>query len=170
MFHVLLPGVSGRLLIVPRPRGGDWLDDDIALLARQGVHCLVSLLEPPEQRDLNLVGEAAACLASGVQFIELPVPDRGTPADPIAYVAQAQALAREVRAGRTVACHCRQSVGRAGMLAVAIAVLLGEELPAALEQVSAARGVAVPETPEQHNWLIAREPMLREGVGFPARS
>lgn len=161
MFHVPIHGAPGRLLIVPRPRGGDWLDDDIARLARAGVHCLVSLLEPHEQTELELEGEPAACGAHGVQFAWLPVPDRGTPGDESRYLAQARLLAQDVRGGRTVACHCRQSVGRAGMLAVAVSVMLGSELTAAVETVSLARGVAVPETPEQRAWLHHRDSLLR---------
>ena len=153
------------MAIVPRPRGGDWLFDDISSLARERVDLLVSLLESHEQRDLELEGEAAACLANSIQFVAIPVPDRGTPEDTAAYVAHARELALQVRAGRTVALHCRQSVGRAGMLAVAVAVSLGQELTAALEGVSSARGVAVPETAEQRAWLFERQRQLREGAG-----
>ena len=36
------PGAIG---VMPRPRGGDWLEDEIANLCRLGVTTLVSLLE-----------------------------------------------------------------------------------------------------------------------------
>jgi hypothetical protein len=73
MFKVLL-NASGSLWIVPRPRGGDWLDDDIAGLARRGVEVLVSLLCEDEQIELGLEQELAACASQNVDFLSLPVP------------------------------------------------------------------------------------------------
>jgi len=36
----------GRLAILPRPRCGDWLEDEIGSLRLAGIGCLVSLLTP----------------------------------------------------------------------------------------------------------------------------
>ena len=44
----------GRLAIVPRPRGGEWLDDDVRALKEQGFDLVVSLLTPDEAIDLGL--------------------------------------------------------------------------------------------------------------------
>ncbi|MGD0220914.1 MAG: hypothetical protein ABSF71_01145 [Terriglobia bacterium] len=62
-------------------------------------------------------------------------------------------LASAIRAGRHVAVHCRQSVGRSGLVAAAVMVALGSPLDAALHDISIARGVTVPETQEQRDWL-----------------
>src|ERR1700743_3176736 len=48
------PGANGRLAIVPRPRGGDWLADDLHALRREGIDILVSLLTPSEVEELGL--------------------------------------------------------------------------------------------------------------------
>jgi hypothetical protein len=45
----------GRLAIMPRPRGGDWLDDEIQSWRRSGVDVVVSLLTREEESDLNLL-------------------------------------------------------------------------------------------------------------------
>jgi hypothetical protein len=37
--------LAGRLAIVPRPRAGDWLDDEIAAWRAEGIDLVVSLLE-----------------------------------------------------------------------------------------------------------------------------
>jgi hypothetical protein len=37
-----------RLAIVPRPRGGDWLEDEVAHIKRAGVDVLVSMLQADE--------------------------------------------------------------------------------------------------------------------------
>ena len=46
-----------RLAIMPRPRGGDWLEDEIRSLRLEGVDVLVSLLTETEARELELDSE-----------------------------------------------------------------------------------------------------------------
>ena len=144
---------AGALAITTRPRGGDWLEDDIAALARDGIRVLVSMLREDEERELVLEHEAAACSQCQIEFVSIPVPDLGAPADGEAFVEAVHALAERIRAGGSIAVHCRQSVGRSGMLAVSIALALGVQLESALDTVSRARGVPVPETKEQIDWL-----------------
>lgn len=144
---------QGSLAIAPRPRGGDWLEDDIADLARSGVRVLVSMLREDEQHELGLQGEAAACSRCQIEFVPVPVPDLGAPTDGEAFIRAVHGLADRIRTGASIAMHCRQSVGRSGMLAVSIAVALGVPLESALADVSRARGVSVPETKEQIDWL-----------------
>ena len=45
---------NARLGIMARPRGGEWLDDEIAALKKQEVGLLVCLLEANEIFDLKL--------------------------------------------------------------------------------------------------------------------
>jgi len=146
-------GTPGYLAITPRPRGGDWLDDDIAALASQGVDIVVSLLGGDEEIELDLEGEGAACRANGVDFLAVPVPDLGAPSDVGKFVQAVQELVARLRAGKNVAVHCRQSVGRSGLLAVSIALAVGVPLESAIEDTSVARGVRVPETAVQREWL-----------------
>src|SRR2546430_3485943 len=75
-----IPGPwPGRLAITNRPRGGDWLQDEIAGLHSAGVEVLVSLLEAEEERELQLRQEASLAKAAGIEFISFPIPDRGVP-------------------------------------------------------------------------------------------
>src|SRR5262249_7719533 len=143
----------GELAIIHRPRGNDWLADDISALAGQGVSTIVSLLGRDEDEELGLLDEARICAAFGIAFVALPVPDLAAPSDADAFVHLARRLAERLRGGAHVAIHCRQSVGRSGMLAVSVAVACRLTLQAAIEIVSAARGVAVPETDAQREWL-----------------
>jgi protein-tyrosine phosphatase len=55
--------------------------------------------------------------------------------------------------GKNVVVHCRQGVGRSGLVAVGAMVISGVGVEKAIETVSAARGLAVPETPVQLQWL-----------------
>lgn len=50
-----------RLAIVPRPRGGDWLDDEIQVMKAAGLDVLVSMLPANEAAELGLAHEGAAC-------------------------------------------------------------------------------------------------------------
>lgn len=49
---------TGRLSIVTRPRGGDWLEEEIRSWARSGLNVIVSLLEPAEEAEFGLSQEA----------------------------------------------------------------------------------------------------------------
>src|SRR5262249_4097520 len=56
---------AGRLAIMPRPRAGDWLLDEIACWKREAINVVVSLLEQHEVDDLELSEEATCCRAGG---------------------------------------------------------------------------------------------------------
>ena len=55
--------IQGRLAVLPRPRGGDWLEDEVKSLRQAGVDVLVCLLTSEEMAELNIVEEAACCFA-----------------------------------------------------------------------------------------------------------
>jgi hypothetical protein len=67
----------GRLAIVPRPRAGDWLGDEIAGWRAAGIDLVVSLLEPEEAAELGLQDEAGLCRQNTIEFVSFPIPDRG---------------------------------------------------------------------------------------------
>src|ERR1700728_4522098 len=73
------PGANGRLAIVPRPRGSEWLAHDLAAIRRDGIDILVSLLTQPETAELGLAHEQALCEAAGIEFRSFPIPDRCVP-------------------------------------------------------------------------------------------
>jgi hypothetical protein len=57
-----IPGSwPGRLGIVPRPRGGDWLEDEIRAWRDAGLDVAVSLLTPDEAAELGLECEEEQC-------------------------------------------------------------------------------------------------------------
>ena len=93
MFKIPLD-VNGVLATTPRPRGGDWLEDDVRRWGLHGVGIIVSL----------------------------PVPDLGVPADAAGFIERVHALAGRLCDGASIAVHCRQSVGRSGLLSVSIAI------------------------------------------------
>lgn len=46
-----------RIAIVARPRGGDWLCDELQAFSREGIDVLVSMLTQEEAEELGLKGE-----------------------------------------------------------------------------------------------------------------
>ena len=67
------------MAISPRPRGGEWLDDEMKGWRRAGIDLVVSLLEPAEAEDLGLDEERKYCDANGMEFYTLPIVDRSVP-------------------------------------------------------------------------------------------
>jgi hypothetical protein len=68
-----------RLAIIPRPRGRDWLLDDLRFLRRAGVDIVVSALTAAEIEELELVEETQCRRDSGLEFISIPIEDRNVP-------------------------------------------------------------------------------------------
>lgn len=143
----------GKLAIAARPRGGDWLRDDIAAWKRAGVHTVVSLLMPDEERDLGLENESAEAEATGIQFFSLPIPDRHVPLSRTELTAMLEQMNGELAAGKNVLTHCRQGIGRSGLVAACLLLTRGLDVKSAVRSVTEARGMAIPETPEQRRWI-----------------
>lgn len=144
---------KGRLAIMPRPRGGDWIDGEVRRWRNAGVHVLVSLLTSDENTDLQLEGEAQEAAAAGLEFMSFPIEDRQVPTSLTEARLFVETLRERLTHGRNVAIHCRQGVGRSGMMAVAALVAEGLSPDAAIAAVSAARRSPVPETGGQLRWI-----------------
>jgi protein-tyrosine phosphatase len=148
-----IPTAVGRLAILPRPRPHEWLADEVRGWAELGFGVAVSLLADDEITELGVAEEQQACQRAGIDFVRFPVPDRGVPASGGAWTVLVDGLATQLRRDRTVGIHCRGGIGRSGMLAVAVLVRLGMATEPAMEAVAKARGVAVPDTSEQTEWI-----------------
>jgi protein-tyrosine phosphatase len=156
-------GQPGRLAILPRPRGGDWLEHEARAWARAGIDTVVSLLEPDEAAGLELADEGRTCQAAGIYFISLPVPDRGVPESGQVVTELMGTLTESIAAGKRIGVHCRQGVGRSALLAACVLIALGTAPDTALARIAAARGLPVPETPEQRQWVLTRATCRRAG-------
>jgi len=143
----------GRLGIVPRPRGADWLDDDTRAWRDAGIDVVVSLLEPAEEAELDLSRESTSSTASGLEFRSFPISDLGVPKSREAVAELMGDLVAALRASKSVVLHCRQSIGRSGLVAATVLVSGGHSAHAAIDAVRQARGVDVPETHAQRQWI-----------------
>ncbi len=143
----------GRLAISARPRGGDWLDEELSAWRRAGIDVIVSLLEPNEAADLDLSHERTSSEAHGIEFFSLPIVDRGAPAPGADVQPLIGELDRRLSCGENIVVHCRQGIGRAALLAIALLIERGHKPSDAIALVSVARRAPVPETADQRAWL-----------------
>lgn len=143
----------GRLAILLRPRGGDWLADEVRAWGQAGLDVVVSALVPDEIADFELAQEAERCRAAGIHFLSFPIPDRSVPSSNSAVLQLAKELEQGLADGKHVGIHCRQGIGRSGVIAACLMILAGFDPATALARVSAARGRPVPETDEQRRWV-----------------
>ena len=143
----------GRLAIAPRPRGGDWLEDEICSWRRSGVDIVLSLLTPDEIAELSLAEEEKLCRANSIQFVPFPILDRGIPSSMQGFSELVTKLAERLADGKNMVIHCRQGIGRAALVAICLLVISGVDSAAAIQRVGLARGCSVPETPDQQRWI-----------------
>ena len=144
---------SGQLGIMPRPRGGDWLEDEIRSLKMSGVDAVVSLLEPEEITELDIAEEKSLCEANGISYLSFPIRDRDIPLSKRDALDFSRRLANLLHDGRSVVIHCRQGVGRSALIAACVLILNGVSVDKAFELIEHARGCSVPDTEEQCRWV-----------------
>jgi protein-tyrosine phosphatase len=124
----------------------------------------VSLLEQAEISELGLQDEAALCGARGIDFISLPIPDRGLPASEREVLRLAHSLLDSVQGGRCVAIHCRAGIGRSSLMAASVLICSGMTAEDALTLIREARGLSVPDTDEQRDWVLGLGRTCRDEV------
>lgn len=116
----------GRLCTMARPRGNDWLADEMEALRSSGTDTLVSLLTASEVAELELQAEKEEAERAGLRFIDLPIPDRGTP-DLRSFRELLAELKLELQAGKNVVAHCRIGIGRSSIVASGLLISEGED-------------------------------------------
>jgi hypothetical protein len=111
VFEPSLSWVQGiephRVALVPRPRGGEWLGEEVVGWRTADIGLVLSLLEPAEVRELELGAERSLCAAEGIQFVSFPIPDRGTPAHVRPHI-HVRTMEREI--ARELLAACEQTI------------------------------------------------------------
>jgi hypothetical protein len=154
VYWINLP-TPGRLAIMARPRAGDWLDDEISEWRALGIDSVISLLEQEEVNELGLQREADLCREQGMEFLSFPIPDRDVPESLRDALVLAQTVSKKISEGKAVAVHCRAGIGRSSLIAACTLACLGLDPVAAFELIAKARGVSVPDTEAQRDWVTA---------------
>jgi protein-tyrosine phosphatase len=144
---------KGLVGIMPRPRGGEWLDRDVQTLAKAGVSVIVSLLTADEVAELELQDEERLCGDCNITFISFPITDRGVPLSIPEARRAVDLVLEELRAGKNVAVHCRMGIGRSALVAACVLKCQGITVDEAFAMIGKARGFSVPDTDEQKAWV-----------------
>ncbi|MBI3679765.1 MAG: dual specificity protein phosphatase family protein, partial [Acidobacteria bacterium] len=97
--------------------------------------------------------ERQAAEGQAISFVSFPIPDRGVPASVDGAISVIGRIAAQLDAGKNVAIHCRQGIGRSGLITTGVLVNSGTNAEEARQIVSSARGISVPETLEQRRWI-----------------
>jgi protein-tyrosine phosphatase len=144
-----------------RPRGNDWLSDEMDGLREAGTDVLVSMLTSDEATELDVQGEAEAAASAGLNFLACPTPDRGVP-DGQQFRELLDELEYALATGQNIVVYCRMGIGRSSLVAAGLLVAGGQTVSEGFEAVSAARGMLVPDTNAQRTWLQA---VMRDADG-----
>lgn len=144
----------GRLAIMPCPRGGEELEDELRFLANLGVQILASVLTDEDGLGYELELEERLCTKLGIEYLSFPIDDHDVPGSTADATAFIESLATRLARGRNVAVHCLAGIGRSGLICASLLVTAGFSPQQAFDKLSAARGIASPETDEQKQWVI----------------
>jgi len=146
---------EGFVAIMARPSLEADAAASIINIARLGIQQVVSLLEPSEARNLGLDGEREQVKAHAMGFTSFPIPDMGLPPSVEDFARLSKKLFNQVNGGVNTLIHCHAGIGRSGLLAAGILLHCDMDPQQAFAYASRMRGIRVPETPAQEQWLIA---------------
>lgn len=148
---------GAKLGIMPRPRGGDWLEEEIVKFKKQNIGTWVSLLEQHEINELDLRNQQTLCSKHELEYINFPIVDRSIPEKGSKIDSLIDALYKKTKTGNSVVIHCRMGIGRSSIIAGCILLKAGFKTDQILQKITAARGLKVPDTDQQVQWLKSRE-------------
>lgn len=144
---------NARLAIMPCPRGNEWLAQGVRPWQESGINCIVSLLEERETTKLNLENEANECEQNNILFTSFPIRDYGIPESLPKVVQLVRSIELDLLQGQSVGIHCRAGIGRSGLIAGCVLVNLGVPTSDIFPRISRGRGIEVPDTDAQYEWL-----------------
>lgn len=145
--------ITEFLATMPRPRGNDWLEDEIKSYKSFGVDIIVSLLETDEIIELELEEERSFCEKHEIDFLNFPISDYQTPKSFEETFDFVKKLNGFISEKKKVAIHCRQGIGRASLIAACILILQGLETEKVFDLISDKRRRKIPDTQEQIDWV-----------------
>ncbi len=152
---------EGFLATMARPELDAGIDASCDYLVGLGVDQVISLLEPSEASALGLDGERVAVKLHGMRFLSYPIHDMGLPPSVQGFADATRRVYRQVGGGVDTVVHCRAGIGRSGLFAAGVLLHAGYAADAAFARVSEVRGIAVPETRAQRDWLFSNQAAIR---------
>jgi len=145
---------DGSLGVMAKPASGSALDSVLSGMAETGVNRIVSLLEKKEAQSLGLENEQQVAQQHGMEFVSFPIQDLQLPSSLQDYLEFTKLMVDETALGLFTVVHCRAGIGRSGMIAAGMLLHCGYCAEDALSYISFKRGVKVPDTQQQADWVV----------------
>jgi protein-tyrosine phosphatase len=145
---------SGFLAVMAKPVSGEWIEEEFMGIANEGINSIVSLLELHESYELGLQNEKHLAEKNGMEFVSYPLKDRGLPSSVDEFKNFTKELYHQIAGGKNTVIHCRAGIGRTGVVAAGVLLHCGFKPDEAFKHISEKRGVQVPDTEEQINWIV----------------
>ncbi|SDE95484.1 protein-tyrosine phosphatase family protein [Chitinophaga filiformis] len=144
---------SAQLGIMSRPRGNEWLEEEILSVKKQGAKVIISLLEKDEIRELGLERQPAICTKHEMAYLHFPIPDRSIPDEDKNLHNFLAQVKKRLDQGDCTVVHCRMGIGRSSIITGCLMVQDGYKPEEVFSHISKVRGLKVPDTDEQEEWL-----------------
>ena len=161
MFKALKPQIYkikrigiGHLFAMAKPVPGEYIEEEFAGIAKEGINLVVSLLEKKEEYSVGLSREEELCKANDMDFMSYPIPDMGLPDSVRGYRDVVKTIYKKVHSGASVVVHCRAGIGRTGIVTTGVLLRSGMDPEESFKLVSESRGIRVPDTEEQREWVV----------------
>ncbi|WP_071000062.1 cyclin-dependent kinase inhibitor 3 family protein [Methylobacterium sp. C1] len=128
---------------------------DVRAIRDWGASSVLTLIEPHEFDLLSVKRLPDAVGDAGMVWHHAPIPDGSVPgpAFEAAWRTIGSSISEQLRTGGAVVLHCRGGLGRAGMIAAMLMVMLDEDPRQAIERVRSIRPGAI-ETTDQLNYVV----------------
>jgi len=147
----------GFLAVMANPiagnRAGDKVKEEFIDFANLDIKQVVSLLELDELEETGLEDEEVLTVSNGMDFISFPIKDKGVPISVEEFSNFSKLLYHQIASGKNTVIHCREGIGRTGLLAASILFHCGFEPVVAFRHIFLKTGVLVPDTIQQSEWL-----------------
>jgi len=150
---------TGELYLHSMPGRFEDLEDTLDALEDFKIDRVVSLVSDEEMRQKS--PEYYRMVQDGQFPVErqvFAIPDFDVPADPASFLVLVEDLAAKLREGERVLVHCAGGIGRSGLVATSVLMMLGVGRDEALFTVR--NSMAGPETPEQSDFLAWVEAVI----------
>jgi hypothetical protein len=147
--------ITTQLAIVPRPRGEDWLDDEMLAPREAAIDAVVSMLEKNEEPMLGPERGAISGELASLSFVNFLIPDWGTPLEKATFEDFLEDIDYFLVNGKRGGIHRRASIGRSSVTAAGLLTRLGEPAKDARPQISILRDCLGPDTEEQRDHITA---------------
>jgi ADP-ribosyl-[dinitrogen reductase] hydrolase len=136
---------------------GAWARDlavDVDAIAAWNAAVVVTLVQPDELEQLKVPGLGDAVRDRHMEWLHLPIRDRGVPGEEFeaAWMAAGERLRDRLRAGFNILVHCMGGLGRAGTIVSRLLVELGWTPDDAIREVRRVRPGAI-ETDDQEDFV-----------------